>query len=665
MENIKNLKLNIILYGTNALDDLYILFEKANFRITDENYSNIPIKIANDEKDWKYFIISGQINEDKSGAIKAILREHINSEELIKVKEEIEKMKKDVENKNSEELKKAKQKTQITEKDLEKKNSSELLKLRKKISQLLSENRKFYDVLIVIVDKLTSENSKSTFEVFQNYSDKKSEQPLILYLCKDEKNPNVEQLYQSVNNKINIDFDKRNLSVLTFPKTNDDFKIFNNYLMKCLYYYHEKGTLTNDKEISHSFNILVCGPAGAGKSTFINQFLQEKQAKDGEGLSVTQEIVKYYHKKYPITIFDTPGFEDESTVTMVSAIIDKLKENIDDSKDHLDLILYYCKLEKRTFLNMEIKLIKKLCKDKHIIFVVNTFGKTEKGKETQKLLKDKKDSLRQILKGEEETIIKPIVDNMILVNQISSFDEGDEEDEEPRLKKAYGMDSLFKKLYDIFKKEKIVINEIENSKNVKEMKDNIKKNNLLSHINNIEDIIINRKILASRKILSYSRYDFFVLFFKDSRRKELLSYLRKLYGDKSDKNIDSLFSEIYNKVENLTGEEKEKEKTEFFESIKRFKDMLEDEGFDFNVWFYNEFTLLMGYIFIKDYEKEFGLYDDNSKHFIRELALNINKGIDGFKALGEEWEEIYKELKEGKIKRDWVKKFFLFKTKKE
>jgi small GTP-binding protein len=597
-----------------------------------------------DEKGWKYFIISGPINEDKNETIKTILTEHIKSEELIKVKDEIQKMKKDI----------------------EKKNSSELLNLRKIISQKLSQNRKFYDVLIVIVDKLTSENSKTTFEAFQNYSEKKSEQPFILYLCKNEKNPNIDRLYQSVNNNnINIDFDKRNLSVLTFPQTNDDFKCFNNYLMKCLYYYHEKGTLTNDKEISHSFNILVCGPAGAGKSTFINQFLQEKQAKDGEGLSVTQEIVKYYHKEYPITIFDTPGFEDESTVAMVSAIIDKLKENIDNSKDHLDLIIYYCKLEKRTFLNMEIKLIKKLCKDKRIIFVVNTFGKTEKGKETQKSLKDKKDSLRQILKGEKQEIIESIVGNMILVNQISSFDEGDEEDEEPRLKKAYGMDSLFKKLYDIFKKEKIVINEIENSKNVKEMKDNIKKYNLLSHINNIEDIIINRKILASRKILSYSRYDFFVFFFIDSRRKELLSYLRELYGDKSGKNIDSLFSEIYNKAENLTGEEKEKEKTEFFESIKRFKDMLENEGFDFNVWFYNQFTLLMGYIFIKDYEKEFGLYDDNSKHFIRELSLNINKGIDGFKALSEEWEEIYKELKEGKIKRDWVKNFFLFKTKKE
>lgn len=644
MDNQKNLKLNIILYGVNALDDSYSIFEKDNIKPIEENKYNIPIKIANDGKGWKYFIISGPINEDKNETIKTILTEHIQSENLIEVKEEIQKMKKDLENKNS----------------------SELVKLSKEISHKLSQNRKFYDVLIIIVDKLISESSKSIFEFFQNFSVKKAEQPFILYLTKDDKNPNVEQLYQSINSdKINIDFDKRNLSAFTFPQTVEDFKNFNNYLMKCLYYYHEKGTLTNDKDISHSFNIVVCGPAGAGKSSFINQFLQEKQAKEGEGLSVTQEIVKYYHKQYPITIFDTPGFEDESTVIMVSSVIEKLKENIDNSKDHLDLIIYYCKLEKRTFLNMEIKLIKELCKDKHIIFVVNTFGKPEKGKETQKLLKDKKDSLRQILKGEKKEIVNPIIENMILVNQISSLDEGDEEDEEPRLKKAYGIDSLFKKLYDIYNKEKIVINEIENSKNAKEMQENIKQYNLLSHINTIEDIIINKKISASKQILSYSRYDFFVLFFRDSRRKELLSKLRELYVDKSDKDINSLFSEIYNNVDKITNEENKKEIAEFFESIKRFKDMFETEGFDFDVWFYNDFTLLMGYFFIKPYEKAFGLYDDNSKHFIRELALNINKAIDGFKALGKEWEDIYKELKEGKVKRNWVKNFFIFKTKKE
>ena len=637
-----NLKLNIILYGENASDNFSVIFGNNKIKLNDENKYNIPIKIGNDEKNhWKYFVISGSNNEQKNDIIKSILREHIESEKLltVKVKEEIEKMKKDTKNKTG----------------------SQLIKLSKDISSKLSENRKFYDVLIIIVDRLNSENSKFAFEFFQNLSERKTEQPFILYLTKNENNPNIDQLYQSINsNKINPFFDKRNLSAFKFPQTSNEFKNFNDYLMKCLYYYHEKGTLTSDREITHSFNILICGPSGSGKSTFINQFLQEKQAKEGEGFSVTQEIVKYYHKQYPITIYDTPGFENEETVNMVSAVIDQLKENINNSKDHLDLIIYYCNLERRTFLDMEIKLIKDLCQSKNIIFVVNTFGKAEKGKLTIKLLNDKKDSLRQILKDVDIKISNPIVDNMTLVNQISTLDEND--DGEPILKKAYGMDNLFKKLYEIFKKEKILINEINNSKNVEEMMKIIQKFNLLLHITKIEDIIINNKITASKTILSFSRYVFFVVLFRDYRRKELLSELRRIYNDKSNEDINSLYLETYQKVEKI--EDPEKESYEFFNSIKRFKDIFDTEGFTFDAWFYNQFTLLMGHIFIKRYEKDFGHYDEKSKDFIRDLAMNINKGIDGFKAIGEEWGEIYKELKEGDVKRDWVKKFFIFETKK-
>ena len=34
-------------------------------------------------------------------------------------------------------------------------------------------------------------------------------------------------------------------------------------------------------------------------------------------MSVTHEITKYYHSKYSITIYDIPGFEDESIVKAI------------------------------------------------------------------------------------------------------------------------------------------------------------------------------------------------------------------------------------------------------------------------------------------------------------------------------------------------------------
>jgi GTPase SAR1 family protein len=74
------------------------------------------------------------------------------------------------------------------------------------------------------------------------------------------------------------------------------------FFMKYINYYHEISISKSNN--FHSFNILVCGPAGVGKSSFINQFLEEKLAKEGEGVSVTHETTKYFLPKYSITIFD-------------------------------------------------------------------------------------------------------------------------------------------------------------------------------------------------------------------------------------------------------------------------------------------------------------------------------------------------------------------------
>ena len=46
------------------------------------------------------------------------------------------------------------------------------------------------------------------------------------------------------------------------------------------------------------------------------------------------------------------------------------------------------------------------------------------------------------------------------------------------------MDVLFKKIYEIFQNQKISIYEILNSKDIKEMKDNIEKYKLLKNIQN-------------------------------------------------------------------------------------------------------------------------------------------------------------------------------------
>ena len=116
-----------------------------------------------------------------------------------------------------------------------------------------------------------------------------------------------------------------------------------------------------------------------GKSTFINQFMQEKVDNEGEGLSITHKIANYIHPKYPIRIHDTPGFENDDTVKNVRRTIEKLEKDLTDSNKHIDLILYFNQLKERNFLQLEMELIQWLIKEnKKIIFVLNDFQNSKK-----------------------------------------------------------------------------------------------------------------------------------------------------------------------------------------------------------------------------------------------------------------------------------------------
>ena len=571
-----------------------------------------------------------------------ILEEHYNSENLVKVNEDIKNIIKEYDQKKNNQKK-------IND------NYSNNYNLNKIISEIISKNRNFFDVLVISIGKLSDEDSKLSFKYFQNFSVKKSSQPFILYLTKNEENPNVEEFYQLIDNEF---FDKRNLYSFKFPSSNEEKTKVNDFFMKCMNYYHEIGTFKLN--MSHSFNILICGPAGVGKSSFINQFLQEKQAKEGEGLSVTHEITKYIHSKYPITIFDTPGFEGDDTVKMVRDTIEEFEKNINESKNHLDLILYYTQLKQRSFFQMEIELIKKLIKEnKRIIFIFNSFGKSQKGKETKRLLKIMEDSIKQIFNNMDSKIrekLPQILEDIILVNQNQSTEEDD--DGNSKIKQCYGMDVLFKKIYEIFQNQKISIYEIVNSKDIKEMKNKIEKYKLLKNIQNIEDINIGLKIKSSKTILSYAKYDCFIWFGREGRRKDLLKIINSDYNGKNIVDIDGLYHELEQEYKKI---DKKKYVNNFFNSIERFKGSFNTDGFSFNSWFYNEYTLIIGALYLKRFDKEYGEYDDKSKNFLRELCTALNEGIDGFNELSKEWTNIYSELKSNKTNRDWVKRFFIVK----
>lgn len=212
-------------------------------------------------------------------------------------------------------------------------------------SKILKLYRQFFDILVICVDRLNSKNTKLVFKFFQGFSYINAQQPFFYFLTKFEDHPNITELFEYIDNEF---FDRRNVFAFKFPRDDKEFEIINNQFIKCKNYYNELNA-DDIKNPKQTFNIALCGPAGSGKSTFINYFFRDKVSKEGEGLSVTHKITNYIHPDYPIKLFDTPGFEDDFTVKIVEKFLDNLMNEEYDNKNHLELILYICNLKERNF----------------------------------------------------------------------------------------------------------------------------------------------------------------------------------------------------------------------------------------------------------------------------------------------------------------------------
>ncbi len=193
---------------------------------------------------------------------------------------------------------------------------------------------------------------------------------------------------------------------------------------------------------SFTFNILVCGKPGSGKSLLINRILGKLKCFSGKGTdSLTMHVVKYIHDSLPIIIYDTPGFLKPVDIERVKRLINEKNRTLNEEKNKIHCVLYCMNTcAERTFIEGEIAFLKWLLDQGLDIFFVATHARAKEN--SMDYIEATKNSLYQNSNNDERI---ENLENYIYPVELIGEDNY----------KKFGLKEIFSSLYEKYKGQKI------------------------------------------------------------------------------------------------------------------------------------------------------------------------------------------------------------------
>jgi len=238
------------------------------------------------------------------------------------------------------------------------KNKDDVLKI-KIILDKFDKMHKIYKPILLFAFKKTETEMELEDEDNVDKNEEEEEKNILDNIIQENKYDKyltkkyIEVVYYNENNYSNI-IGKINSIYCYYNNIGDLFTIFDEMIKG----YHLNNNKKNKIKYKATFNILVIGRPGSGKSTLINILLNRRKAREGIGESVTQIVSKYVHDKYPLAFEDTPGFENAQDLEKIIYFINTSNNIFKQGKNKFHLVLYLINSSnERTFIGEEVKLI--------------------------------------------------------------------------------------------------------------------------------------------------------------------------------------------------------------------------------------------------------------------------------------------------------------------
>ena len=323
-----------------------------------------------------------------------------------------------------------------------------------------ADENKTKNIRETLIVKVNSENDNEVKEIIKrmNELEETHYMPLVLFLIVNYNNTKIyidESEYEDIDQRL----------IFTAEYSEDPLIIEKNIapkLLRICSIHNELGDniRINGKEnydlieqyFPFNINIVCIGRFGQGKSTGVNEILQEYKAKESsKGAGQTKNLTFYQVTGKPVRILDIPGFESKKTVDEAIKKFKQAKEGLTKMKNKIHIILYFLNyLEERKFSDEEIPIIEEIINyNAKIIYVIthSTISITNKQKKkcinqiNEGIQEKSKKNQNVYAQTQENGVLKASEENVVFVN----FHKDKKTGSQP-----FGKMELFRKIHDFF-----------------------------------------------------------------------------------------------------------------------------------------------------------------------------------------------------------------------